>query len=448
MAERQFELDELFISTTDRKGHIRLSNSVFVRVSGYEESELHGAAHNIIRHPDMPRAVFKVFWDLLQAGTSVAAYVKNRAKDPADHYWVMAIVAPVPGGFASVRIKPSHPELLGAVSALYADLVALEHEVEAGDVRNRKASIAASQARLVERLRALGFADYEAFMRHALVAEMTSRETLLAGARAAEPATLPDGANPRVAEVHARCVAMRRFLDSLVDDVASYAETGARLAGKSAFVRELSEDMRLFSLNAMLASSRLADGAALSAVASLQRARFDALDPLLHALAADINDVVALLGDMGFRIAGSRIQTEMMAAFAHEHVGDERISPALAAQLELLTHALCDAVEELSAALAALDTRVKALAQRAAELDRGLQVVRALEVNGRIEAARANDTEHVRMLFTEIGGKVEAAREEIAGFAEVRRVLQRDATVERRASEHVTALQQVVRALG
>lgn len=445
MTERHFGLDELFISTTDRKGHIRLSNSVFVRVSGFEAEELQGAAHNIIRHPDMPRAVFQVFWDLLGEGKPVAAYVKNKAKD-GGHYWVMAIVAPVPGGFASVRIKPTHA-LFDKARAIYKELRALELEVEAGDPRNRKASIAAAGERLGELLRGAGFADYEAFMREALVAEVTSREEAL-GDAAARALVLPPEAHPRVAEVLQRCVAMREFLDGVVADIASYAETGARLAGKSVFVRELSEDMRLFSLNAMLASSRLADGAALSAVAGLQRARFDALEPLLRALAEDINGSVDLLGDMGFLIAASRIQTEMMAAFAFEHVADRDVSRVLAEQLELLTHALCEAVEQLSAGLSALDARVKALVQHSAELDRGLQVVRALEVNGRIEAARAADTDQVRTLFTEIGQRVEAAREEVAGFGEVRSVLQRDATVEARAAQYEAALQAVVRALG
>ena len=58
--ERSFDIGELFFSTTDRKGAIRSGNCVFTRVSGFLEEELIGQPQNIIRHPDMPRAVFQV----------------------------------------------------------------------------------------------------------------------------------------------------------------------------------------------------------------------------------------------------------------------------------------------------------------------------------------------------------------------------------------------------
>jgi hypothetical protein len=77
--ERPFGDDELFFSTTDRKGIISSANDVFVRVSGHPRDALIGSAHNIIRHPDMPRAGCKLLWDHLGAGGPFAGYVKNLA---------------------------------------------------------------------------------------------------------------------------------------------------------------------------------------------------------------------------------------------------------------------------------------------------------------------------------------------------------------------------------
>ena len=102
--ESPFEIDELFFSTTDRKGVITFGNDVFVRVSGHPRERLIGAPHNVIRHPDMPRAVFRLLWDYVLAGRSVVAYVKNMAADGA-YYWVLALVTPIRGGFLSVRLK-------------------------------------------------------------------------------------------------------------------------------------------------------------------------------------------------------------------------------------------------------------------------------------------------------------------------------------------------------
>ena len=78
---RDFKVSEAFFSTTDTRGVIQAGNRVFSRISGYTEAELIGKPHNIIRHPDVPRAVFKLLWDTLEAGQPICAYVKNMAKD-------------------------------------------------------------------------------------------------------------------------------------------------------------------------------------------------------------------------------------------------------------------------------------------------------------------------------------------------------------------------------
>ena len=98
--------DDLFFSTTDRKGIITAGNDVFERVSGYPLDVLVGANHNILRHSDMPRAVFWLLWDTIEAGDAIAAYVKNRTADGA-FYWVMATVVPVARRLPVVRLPPT-----------------------------------------------------------------------------------------------------------------------------------------------------------------------------------------------------------------------------------------------------------------------------------------------------------------------------------------------------
>ncbi len=91
--ERTFAANEIIVSKTDLKGRITYANQVFVRVAQFSEAELLGQAHNIIRHPAMPRCVFKVLWDTIAAGNEIFAYVINRARS-GDHYWVFAHVTP------------------------------------------------------------------------------------------------------------------------------------------------------------------------------------------------------------------------------------------------------------------------------------------------------------------------------------------------------------------
>lgn len=198
--EAPFSLDEVFFSRTDERGIILAGNYVFRRVAHYDWPEILGAPHRIIRHPDMPRAVFSLMWDHLKQGKSVGTYVKNNAKDGL-HYWVFAIVAPSPGGYLSARIKPTSA-LRDEVEKLYA---ALRADELAGDISPEDSAQA-----LVERLAAMGFADYDHFAAHALSEELTMRD---AGLQAA-----PD---PRIAaarEMLAAAGRLRAQTEGLVAD--------------------------------------------------------------------------------------------------------------------------------------------------------------------------------------------------------------------------------------
>ncbi|MEW5786434.1 MAG: PAS domain-containing protein [Pseudomonadota bacterium] len=109
--EKVMREDDFIVSKTDLKGRITYGNRIFMEFSGYAEGELLGTQHNIIRHPDMPRAVFKLLWDTIQAGRECNAYVKNLAKD-GSFYWVFANVTPSYDkdgkitSYLSVRRKP------------------------------------------------------------------------------------------------------------------------------------------------------------------------------------------------------------------------------------------------------------------------------------------------------------------------------------------------------
>ncbi|TFV51995.1 PAS domain-containing protein [Blastococcus sp. TF02A-35] len=128
--ERSFAADELIVSKTDPRGVITYANDVFLRVSGYELDEVLGQPHNLVRHPEMPRAVFKLLWDTLAAKQEIFAYINNLASD-GDHYWVLAHVTPSQGpdgrvvGYHSSRRKPS-AAAIRRVQPVYAQLLAEE----------------------------------------------------------------------------------------------------------------------------------------------------------------------------------------------------------------------------------------------------------------------------------------------------------------------------------
>ena len=130
--ERVMRDEDFIVSKTDARGRITYSNRVFMEFAGYSERELLGAQHNIVRHPDMPRAVFKLMWETLQSGHEFFGYVKNLASD-GSFYWTFANVTPTSDGrgetigFYSVRRKP-RAEGVRYFSDLYADMLAKERE--------------------------------------------------------------------------------------------------------------------------------------------------------------------------------------------------------------------------------------------------------------------------------------------------------------------------------
>ena len=130
--EKVMREDDFIVSKTDLKGRITYGNRIFIEYSGYSEQELLGAPHNIIRHPDMPRGVFKFLWDTLAQKKEVFAYVKNMAKD-GSYYWVFANVTPdydAQGnviGYLSVRRAPKRAAV-DIVTSVYQQMLAGERD--------------------------------------------------------------------------------------------------------------------------------------------------------------------------------------------------------------------------------------------------------------------------------------------------------------------------------
>lgn len=131
--ERVMRDDDFIVSKTDQKGAITYGNPTFMEFSGYAESELLSQPHNIIRHPDMPRSIFRLLWRHLQSNCEFFGYVKNLSKD-GSHYWTFANVTPSVNeigqlvGYFSVRRKPSR-EAISVVEPIYQALSETEQRV-------------------------------------------------------------------------------------------------------------------------------------------------------------------------------------------------------------------------------------------------------------------------------------------------------------------------------
>lgn len=150
--------NDFIVSKTSTKGIIIYGNPIFIEFSGYAEAELLGAQHNIIRHPDMPRTVFKLVWDTIQAGKEFFGYVKNIARD-GSYYWVLTHITPDFDpqrnivGYTSVRRCPTR-QAIAKVEPLYRQMLQAEKSAGARD------AIAAGTQVLLDLLKQTGM-SYE-----------------------------------------------------------------------------------------------------------------------------------------------------------------------------------------------------------------------------------------------------------------------------------------------
>lgn len=329
--ERPFHIDELFFSITDRRGVILHRNDVFTRISGYSTQDLIGAPHSILRHPDMPRVVFKLLWDTIEAGQTIAAYVKNLAKD-GRYYWVMAVVMPSRDGYLSIRLKPSSP-IFPIVQQLYGELLSIEQAIEC-EPKRRTAAMQASGKRLNDALASLGFRNYAAFMQAALTTEMSLRQSQMARHDASKSTVLNNSVHKTVANsidgskwrrleqlrnLSAHCSQLDTSLQELFDCLDAFRSMNVMLLDKSQTMLQNANSIRFLSMNATVAASRIGNHAqTLGVVAESLGDVSVQSEQAIHQLTGQMNSLVDTISELIFDVAATKLQSEVSLHFLEE----------------------------------------------------------------------------------------------------------------------------------
>jgi PAS domain S-box-containing protein len=121
------------VSKTDAAGIIEYGNDYFVEISGYTEAELIGKPHSIVRHPDMPKVVFKMMWDRIKHAQNIMAVVKNLSKD-GSYYWVVTEFEPKVDPITNEIIshtafrKAASQEAIDTMASIYQKLIEIEKD--------------------------------------------------------------------------------------------------------------------------------------------------------------------------------------------------------------------------------------------------------------------------------------------------------------------------------
>lgn len=413
---RAFELAELFFSTTDAKGIIRYGNATFTRIAGYDLPDMLGQPHNLIRHPDMPRCAFRLVWEYLHQQRTVAAYVKNLARD-GRHYWVLALIMPTADGYLSIRLKPSS-DLFPQVEQAYARALDAEQTAAKAGANSRDI-MDAGAASLMQDLATLGHDSYDRFMHAALAAELASRNEKLGKARETladhhrKPAKETDPQRRRLLALLDGASRLDDQLGGVIADPSTFGHLRDQVIPKSDYFQKMGRAIRLQSVNAEVQAARLGDaGRALAMVAERLSSYAGAGAQTVGQLNEKLRQLIDPIATLVFDAMVSKVQVEMAAGFVREIIDgthDASEQTRLSDNLHLLftqflsrARRVPRALDQIQADLAGIDRELK-------ELGQFTRTMHFIYLTGKIETARHDQAQSFAAIFEEIRRMIEQA---------------------------------------
>ncbi len=404
---QSFEINETFFSTTDARGVITAGNGVFCRISGYASADMIGQPHNLIRHPDMPRQVFRQLWRAIKSGRPFMGYVKNQARN-GNHYWVFAVVLPIGDRFLSVRIKPTS-RILTDVEALYRRMAQAEADAIASGAAESVAADA-SEAVLAEGVATLGFSSYAAFSHAALNSEIKSRDLEVARrSLRLFPCQLRDDgrqiAGDVLAILYRQTLTAYEGIKCLFDSLDGFTTVCTGIHERKDAIQNIADDFRLNALNAHIAAHPLGSlGLTLGTVAQILSGHAQNLASSASRLADHIIETTTAVTKIASNLSAARIVIEMLLAYLVELARGEHAAAdihRLRAVTEDLRAAFTGTVEEAFRAVDTLRHHLRSVLAAKKQLRKDIIFLRVAQISGLTEATRLREADG--MLNTFIG---------------------------------------------
>ncbi|WP_187647020.1 methyl-accepting chemotaxis protein [Nitrosophilus labii] len=420
--ESKFEIDELFFSTTDLKGTIISGNDVFIRVSKFSKEELIGKPHNKIRHPDMPRAVFKAVWETIKQGKPFVGYVKNMAKD-GSYYWVLACIYPMFDEernikkFLSIRLKPTS-DIFKIIPDLYQDVLKYEH----------REGIDAALEYLLNKIKKLGFENYEEFSKKAFLEEMSSREKLLiknievSNKLIVAFESQNDYLSDRLSSLQSTFLRLNRYYTNIYNKVNIFLDMNQELSEKSRFVFQLAEEIRLLSLNASIESYKIKkEGVSFSTLSQEMRKNAEYSERQIIRLTELINETNKDIEETSFNILSCKLQIDMIVYFLKEMLQKLSIESISEEEEKEINENMSDLFEllrfysdKLSKNVYDSKSKLRNIFYNIKDLNVLINRLDFIHINGLIESAHSgSDGGSFTIIFSQMLKLVEAAKNQI-----------------------------------
>jgi len=402
--ESSFKVNELFFSKTDLKGTIINGNDVFYKIAKYSPEELSGSPHNKIRHPDMPRVIFKLLWDFIQNDKPFVGYVKNSAKD-GSYYWVFALVIPVynPKGdkekYLSIRVKPTS-KLFPIIKNLYSKLKEIE--------KQNNDSMEKSQKELINSLKAMGYSNYESLMIDILLEELRDKDKYLNRELSKEEFS---GDFVRFYEIYVKYKKIESLYKSLTKKVNSFIQLEKELENKFKYIYEITDELSLIALNSSVESYKLGStGASFFIVSSEIKKDSEKIGKLVNGLRKDMKNLLEIVRQSVLYMNTSRLQIFATIYFIEEFVRKnveeiEKKEKDLENLMDLLMSLRFSASKTIQLSME-LDNYLKKTLNYIDEIEGIIKELHYIQLNGLVESARLGE-QKFSIIFNQVKELVE-----------------------------------------
>lgn len=372
--EALFNIDELFFSTTDSHGNIVFGNDVFMRVSGYPIETMIGAPHNIIRHPDMPRTVFKIFWRMLKSGHPIGAYVKNMSAD-GSYYWVFAFAFPVNNGYLSIRFKPSS-KFFPVIQGLYKELLQKEKLSDMEEV----------EVFLLQELKKLGFNSYEDFMIKAAVEELKSLEQNTSSDES--HSTSNDRVVKKISHVTAITASK---LNGSFSKIGQLETSSLLLSEKILMLATEFRKLKFLSVNMDAMATHFGDSAATLAVISLEFSRIAGqIEEQMNNFSIFAEKLLGVIKTCSLNLAALKTQMNMVDFFVKESIAKNAFDGMLKNK-DIFTGLFTLSTSDLFKEVIHLKAELTTISNQIFEVKKFINGLEIIKQTGAIESARNDD---------------------------------------------------------
>jgi len=370
--ETPFLVHEIFFSRTDKKGIIESYNNTFVKISQYTGEQLTGSPHNIIRHPDMPRAVFRLLWDTINSGRPIGAYVKNLSRT-GSYYWVFALAIPIENGYISLRLKATTP-----MFQKLPDLMNAMLQIE------KIAGMDESSSLLIKTLQQLGFESYREFMTKALTLELQARDEALASTRIPTSA-LTKSKKDRLSAGER----MQHSAHSSFVELTAAAYHIVEIQKQARIIITSFTELNLLSINMAVCSEHAgSSGNALSEVTIGFADIANEVQSQIRNFDTRVSSLIESLADSQFDLGCCRLQTEMINDFMKEGRSEESSFSTISDDLELLFKITHESTNRALSRVNSLRQLFETFLRTLSELLKTINGLELIRITGKIEIAK------------------------------------------------------------